>query len=160
MKIILVPIRQILVGFWLMVARQSFPPPETPSQGIGMVFQEQSLIGNLSVMENLFLGREQEFRSFGLIDFKKMADASQAQLAKVGLDIDPTIETSKLSFSQRQLIELAKVLTLEERIDGDLVILLDEPTSVLSEEEVGLLFELVNIIKGTCCIYLCLSPSG
>ena len=122
-------------------------PRDAMSQGIGMVFQEQSLIGNLSVMENLFLGREQEFRRFGLIDFKKMADASRAQLAKVGLDIDPTIETSKLSFSQRQLIELAKVLTLEERISGDLVILLDEPTSVLSEDEVGLLFEIVNKLK-------------
>ena len=98
-------------------------------------------------MENLFLGREQEFKKYGLIDFKAMAEASTAQLAKVGLDIDPTIETSKLSFSQRQLIELAKVLTLEERISGDLVILLDEPTSVLSEDEVGLLFELVNKLK-------------
>lgn len=122
-------------------------PRDAMSQGIGMVFQEQSLIGNLSVMENLFLGREQEFRTYGLIDFKKMAEASRAQLAKVGLDIDPTIETSKLSFSQRQLIELAKVLTLEERISGDLVILLDEPTSVLSEDEVKLLFALVNKLK-------------
>ena len=122
-------------------------PRDAMSQGIGMVFQEQSLIGNLSVMENLFLGREQEFRKYGLIDFKKMAEASRAQLAKVGLDIDPTIETSTLSFAQRQLIELAKVLTLEERIEGDLVILLDEPTSVLSEEEVKLLFDLVNKLK-------------
>lgn len=122
-------------------------PRDAMSQGIGMVFQEQSLIGNLSIMENLFLGREQEFKKYGLIDFKAMAEASTAQLAKVGLDIDPTIETSKLSFSQRQLIELAKVLTLEERISGDLVILLDEPTSVLSEDEVGLLFELVNKLK-------------
>ena len=122
-------------------------PRDAMSKGIGMVFQEQSLIGNLSVMENLFLGREQEFRSFGFIDFNKMAEASRAQLAKVGLDIDPTIETAKLSFSQRQLIELAKVLTLEERISGDLVILLDEPTSVLSEDEVNLLFDLVNKLK-------------
>lgn len=122
-------------------------PRDAMSQGIGMVFQEQSLIGNLSVMENLFLGREQEFRKFGLIDFDKMADASRAQLAKVGLDIDPRVETSSLSFSQRQLIELAKVLSLEERISGDLVILLDEPTSVLSEEEVGLLFELVHKLR-------------
>lgn len=122
-------------------------PSDAMSKGIGMVFQEQSLIGNLSIMENLFLGREHEFRKFGLIDFNKMAEASKAQLSKVGLDIDPTIETSKLSFSQRQLIELAKVLTLEERIDGDLVILLDEPTSVLSENEVALLFDLVNQLK-------------
>ena len=52
------------------------------------------------------------------------------QLAKVKLDIDPKTVTSKLSFAQRQLVELAKVLTLEERVDGDLVDPLDEPTSV------------------------------
>jgi ribose transport system ATP-binding protein len=60
------------------------------------------------------------------------------------LDIDPATVTSTLSFSQRQLVELAKVLTLEERVKGDLVILLDEPTSVLAEEEVKLLFKLVR----------------
>ena len=64
-------------------------PRDAMSQGIGMVFQEQSLIGNLSIMENLFLGREQEFKKYGLIDFKAMAEASTAQLAKVGLDIEP-----------------------------------------------------------------------
>ena len=122
-------------------------PRDAMSKGIGMVFQEQSLIGNLSIMENLFLGREREFQKCGLIDFKKMAEASRYQLAKVGLDIDPYMETARLSFSQRQLIELAKVLALEERSSGDLVILLDEPTSVLSEDEVTLLFELVNNLR-------------
>ncbi len=53
------------------------------------------------------------------------------QLAKVKLDIDPKTITSELSFTQRQLVELAKVLTLEERSSGHLIILLDEPTSVL-----------------------------
>ena len=48
----------------------------------------------------------------------------------------PSRKTSSLSFAQRQLVELAKVLTIEERVQGDLVILLDEPTSVLSKEEV------------------------
>ncbi len=122
-------------------------PRDAMQNGIGMVFQEQSLIGNLSIMENLFLGREAEFRSFGMIDFKKMAHAAKHQLEKVGLDIDPKVETSTLSFSQRQLIELAKVLTLEERTDKNLVILLDEPTSVLSEDEVELLFSLVNKLR-------------
>lgn len=122
-------------------------PRDAMQNGIGMVFQEQSLIGNLSIMENLFLGREDEFRKFGLIDFKKMARAAQHQLDKVGLTVDPHTETSQLSFSQRQLVELAKVLTLEERTDKDLVILLDEPTSVLSEDEVDLLFALVNKLR-------------
>ncbi|SNT20977.1 ribose transport system ATP-binding protein [Antarctobacter heliothermus] len=95
-------------------------------------------------MENIFLGFEKQFVRWGVIDWKAMAEAAKRQLAKVKLDIDPAMVTSKLSFAQRQLVELAKVLTLEERIDGDLVILLDEPTSVLAREEVELLFQLMR----------------
>jgi ribose transport system ATP-binding protein len=119
-------------------------PREALAAGIGMVFQEQSLIPNLKVMENIFLGNEEQFSKAGLINWKAMAAAAKKQLAKVKLDIDPGILTSKLSFVQRQLVELAKVLTLEERVAGDLVILLDEPTSVLSKDEVKLLFSIVR----------------
>lgn len=119
-------------------------PRQAMEKGIGMVFQEQSLITNLTVMENIFLGYEQQFVKFGVINWNAMAQAAREQLAKVKLDINPHMITSKLSFAQRQLVELAKVLTLEERVDGDLVILLDEPTSVLAEEEVALLFKLVR----------------
>lgn len=119
-------------------------PRQAMDHGIGMVFQEQSLITNLTVMENIFLGYERQFVKMGVIDWKAMASAARAQLAKVRLDIDPAMITDKLSFAQRQLVELAKVLTLEERVDGDLVILLDEPTSVLAKEEVDLLFGLVR----------------
>jgi ribose transport system ATP-binding protein len=119
-------------------------PRQAMEKGIGMVFQEQSLIPNLTVMENVFLGYEAQFVRFGVIDWKAMAAAARKQLAKVRLDIDPGLTTARLSFAQRQLVELAKVLTLEERVQGDLVILLDEPTSVLSKEEVQLLFRLVR----------------
>ena len=119
-------------------------PRQAMDVGIGMVFQEQSLISNLSVMENIFLGNEKQFTRGGLFDWARMAEAARRQLAKVRLDVDPRAPTSSLSFAQRQLVELAKVLTLEERVDGDLVILLDEPTSVLSEDEVKLLFKLVR----------------
>jgi ribose transport system ATP-binding protein len=119
-------------------------PRAAMEKGIGMVFQEQSLIANLTVMENIFLGYEQQFVSFGVINWKAMAAAARKQLAKVQLDIDPSAVTASLSFAQRQLVELAKVLTLEERVDGDLVILLDEPTSVLAEEEVKMLFRIVR----------------
>lgn len=119
-------------------------PRQAMEHGIGMVFQEQSLITNLTVMENIFLGYEHQFVRFGVIDWKAMAAAARAQLAKVKLEIDPSTITARLSFAQRQLVELAKVLTLEERIDGDLVILLDEPTSVLAKEEVELLFRIVR----------------
>jgi len=115
--------------------------------GIGMVFQEQSLLPNLSVMENIFLGFETQFSRFGVIDWKKMAAAARRQLDKVHLDIDPKVITARLSFAQRQMVELAKVLTLEERVDGQLVILLDEPTSVLSMDETQLLFKLIRELR-------------
>ena len=119
-------------------------PRQAMRKGIGMVFQEQSLIPNLTVMENIFLANEAQFVRFGIINWKAMADAARKQLAKVKLDIDPSVVTSDLSFAQRQLVELAKVLTLEERVEGDLVILLDEPTSVLAEDEVKMLFRIVR----------------
>ena len=122
-------------------------PREAMIAGIGMVFQEQSLLPNLSVMENIFLGFETQFSRFGVIDWKKMAAAARRQLDKVHLDIEPKTITSRLSFAQRQMVELAKVLTLEERVDGQLVILLDEPTSVLSKDETQLLFKLIRELR-------------
>ncbi|MGN6536525.1 MAG: sugar ABC transporter ATP-binding protein [Mesorhizobium sp.] len=122
-------------------------PREAMDRGVGMVFQEQSLIPNLTVMENVFLGYEKQFVRFGKIDWKRMAEATRHQLEKVKLTIDPATITSKLSFAQRQLVELAKVLTLEERVDGNLVILLDEPTSVLAKEEIELLFTLMRDLR-------------
>lgn len=122
-------------------------PREAMEKGIGMVFQEQSLIPNLTVMENIFLGFEDQFIKYGIINWKKMAAAATYQLKKVRLDINPSTVTSELSFAQRQLVELAKVLTLEQRVAGNLIILLDEPTSVLAREEVELLFDLVRELR-------------
>ena len=122
-------------------------PRQATDLGIGMVFQEQSLIGNLTVMENIFIGHERAFVRAGVINWRAMAAAARQQLAKVKLDIDPAARTETLSFAQRQLVELAKVLTLEERVKGDLVILLDEPTSVLSRSEVEMLFSLVRDLR-------------
>jgi len=122
-------------------------PRDAMNMGIGMVYQEQSLIPNLKVMENIFLGFEKQFLRFGAVDWGKMSAAATRQLKKVKLDIDPATITSKLSFAQRQLVELAKVLTLEERVKGKLIILLDEPTSVLSKEEIDLLFTIIKDLR-------------
>ncbi len=122
-------------------------PREAAASGIGMVFQEQSLLPNLSVAENLFLGHEASFTRFGFLDWRKMRQAARALLARVQLDVDPATRTSDLSFAARQMVELAKALALEDRSQRDLVILLDEPTSVLERADIDILFSRVRALK-------------
>ena len=116
-------------------------------QGIGMVFQEQSLLTNLSVGENVYLGNEAQFTRLRLVDWKALYAAAARQLAKVEVDVDPRAHTADLDFATRQMVELAKTLTLEEQAAGHLVILLDEPTSVLERAEIEILFARVRALK-------------
>src|SRR5246127_1609158 len=122
-------------------------PRDANLNGIGIVFQEQSLLLNLSVGENIYLGQEAEFTRLGLIDRRRLNAAARRQLDKVEVDIDPRTRTSELSFAARQMVELAKALALEERTERHLVILLDEPTSVLEQREIDILFERVRALR-------------
>lgn len=115
--------------------------------GIGMVFQEQSLLLNMSVAENIYLGQEHQFTRLGIVNWKAMREAARRQLGKIGVDIDVTTRTSELSFAARQMVELAKALTLEESVSRPLVILLDEPTSVLTASDIDVLFERIRSLK-------------
>jgi ribose transport system ATP-binding protein len=122
-------------------------PREANLNGIGIVFQEQSLLPNLTVAENIYLGQEKEFARLGVIDKFKLNVAARRQLEKVQIDIDPRRRTSDLSFAARQMVELAKALALEERTERHLVILLDEPTSVLEQREIDILFSRIRALK-------------
>jgi ribose transport system ATP-binding protein len=117
------------------------------SKGVGMVFQEQSLLTNLTVGENIYLGNEKQFTRFGIVDWKRLYAAAARQLAKVQVDVDPRTRAEDLDFASRQMVELAKALTLEEHAGGHLVILLDEPTSVLERAEIDVLFSRVRALK-------------
>jgi ribose transport system ATP-binding protein len=117
-------------------------------KGIGMVFQEQSILPNLSVGENIYLGNESRFSRLGLIDWSRLYDAAKQQLAKVEVDIDPRMRAADLDFATRQMVELAKALTLEDMAPGHhLVVLLDEPTSVLDRSDIAILFRRVRALK-------------
>jgi ribose transport system ATP-binding protein len=122
-------------------------PRQAFDTGIAMVFQEQSILPSLTAAENIFLGREEEFLRMGLISKARMNEAAAVELKKVHLDIHPGTLCSKLTFADRQMVEIAKALSLDSRIDGDITILLDEPTSVLERKEVDLLFEIIADLK-------------
>jgi ribose transport system ATP-binding protein len=112
-----------------------------------MVFQEQSLLTNLTVGENIYLGNEAQFSHYGIVDWRRLYAAAARQLVKVQVGVDPRIRADELDFAARQMVELAKALTLEERAGGHLVILLDEPTSVLERAEIEILFAKVRALK-------------
>jgi ribose transport system ATP-binding protein len=122
-------------------------PRDANLHGIGIVFQEQSLLANLTVAENIYLGQEKEFSRWGVILWPALRAAAKRQLEKVQLNVDPATRTAHLSFAERQMVELAKALALEERTERHLVILLDEPTSVLEQREIDILFERVRALR-------------
>ena len=122
-------------------------PRDAARAGIALVFQEQSIIPTMNVAENIFLGREGEFTVGGFLDKRKMNAAARRELAKVQLDVDPRTMCRDLSFAGRQMVELAKALSLDERNDGHLVVMLDEPTSVLETREIEILFRLINELR-------------
>ncbi|MCP4402098.1 MAG: sugar ABC transporter ATP-binding protein [bacterium] len=122
-------------------------PIQANQRGIGMVFQEQSLIKNLTVGQNIFLGREQHYKKWGFTDWQTMNRDAKAALAAIGIEqIAPEKKIMDLTFSARQMVEIAKVFNMVGGKSGaGSVILLDEPTSVLNEAEIQQLF--AEIVK-------------
>jgi ribose transport system ATP-binding protein len=115
--------------------------------GIGMVFQEQSLLPNLSVAENIMLGYEDEALRYGLYNWGKLNELATAKLAKLDSKIPATAQVASLSFADRQVVEIAKVLTIAERSHHEPIILLDEPTSVLGTEDVDIVLTMVRRLR-------------
>lgn len=120
---------------------------DAADKGIGMVFQEQSLVPNLTAAENIVLGAEGPGVRRGLYRWDTMRRLAQVQLDKIGSHIDPLARTDSLSFADRQMVEIAKVLRIEERSQHPPVIILDEPTSVLESKEIETLFTQVRRLR-------------
>lgn len=117
--------------------------------GVAMVHQELNQVSMRSVAENIMLGR---FPSkYGLVDSKKMNQETQDLFDRLGLDFDPKKIIGKYSVAERQLIEIAKAVSYNAKI-----LVLDEPTSSLTENEVDKLFEIINRLRneGVGIIYI------
>ena len=125
-------------------------PREAQERGIAIIHQELNLIPYLSVAENIFLGREFVNR-LGWIDYRRMFSESQKLLGKLQLDIDPKKAISELRVGQQQVVEIAKALSLNARI-----IIMDEPTSAISEQEIDVLFSIIESLKadGVAIVYI------
>ncbi len=116
-------------------------PTEAARQGIATVFQEQGLIPTLPVFENIFLGREGRFVVAGALRQRLMIAQARAVLDELEVDVSPVALTGSLSFGQRQLVEIAKAFALSRIYPVEPIILLDEPTSALSDHETSKLFD-------------------
>jgi ABC-type sugar transport system ATPase subunit len=125
-------------------------PIEARALGIGKVHQELQLAPELSVGENIFLGREPR-NSFGFLDYKKMYLESDRLIQSFGLSLQPKNKVKSLRVGEQQFIEIVKVTSLDCRI-----VILDEPTSALSKAEARKLFDVVARMKerGVSVIYI------
>jgi ribose transport system ATP-binding protein len=120
---------------------------EAMQYNIGMVYQDQALLTNLTVMENLFLGYKHLFTKRKLVNYKKMKETGQRILEMMRLNCSLKDEVSSLPLSTRELIEIGRLLWLSEESGRPPVIILDEPTTVLDSSEVEQLFEIVRSIS-------------
>ena len=116
-------------------------PRDAIALGIGIIHQELSLFPNLSIAENMFAGRELR-RWGGLVDLKAQRRRTVQALARLGQDLDPDVLVGNLPIGQQQLVEIAKVLLEDVR-----VLIMDEPTSALSNHEVDVLFSVMADLR-------------
>ena len=126
---------------------------ETPMQakmaGIGVIHQELNYVASVSIAENIFIGNIP--RKHGLVDYKSMYAQAERIMAEVGLNLDPRQPIGACTVAQKQLIELAKVISNDIK-----VLIMDEPTSALNDVETEHLFQFIHktVAKGVSIVYI------
>ena len=125
-------------------------PREAQEAGVSIIHQELNLVPELSIAENIFIGRE-PIGKFGLLDYKRMNGGAAELLDELELDVDPRTPVGRLKVGAQQVVEIAKALSFKSR-----VIIMDEPTSAISGHEVEILFRQIRRLKknGVGLIYI------
>lgn len=125
-------------------------PKEAEEAGIAIIHQELNLVPYLSIAENIFLGREIT-NALGMLDKRQMKEKTKQLLARLNLSVDPDIKIAELKVGQQQLVEIARAL-----YSNASVIIMDEPTSAISDKEVDNLFSIINQLRseGKTIVYI------
>ncbi len=126
-------------------------PKQALNSGIAMIHQELSPVLNMTIAENIFLGKEFLKGKSRYIDYKKMNEKAAELLESIGVNLKPTLLMKELSVSQMQMIEIAKALSFNSEI-----IIMDEPTATITDREVTHLFDVIRKLKeeGRCIVYI------
>ena len=126
-------------------------PGKARLAGVSIIHQEFNQFSNLSVAENIFLDRKEYRNSLGFVNWKKMRDDAKKVLGDLGASFDVEMPERLLSVREQQLVEIAKAVSSNCR-----VLIMDEPTAALPENEVGKLFEVIRVLKekGVAVIYI------
>ena len=123
---------------------------EMQEMGVSMIFQEFNQVNSMSVMENIYLGREPRTKT-GCVDYKKMYSDSKKLLAELGVDLDPKTIVWDLTVAKHQLVEIVKAISWNAEI-----IIMDEPTSALSQTEIDYLLNMIRTLrdKGKAIVFI------
>ena len=125
-------------------------PQEAEKAGIVFIYQELNVLFDLTVEENLFMGKEITKR-FGICDKKAMREKAQEVMERMGVNIPVTALMSDLSVGQQQMVEICKALMVDAK-----VLIMDEPTAALTQSETKVLFEVIKSLreKGVSIVYI------
>ncbi|WP_034262729.1 sugar ABC transporter ATP-binding protein [Actinospica robiniae] len=116
-------------------------PADARDAGVAVIYQEPTLFPDLSVAENIFMGRQPK-RSFGRVDHRAVYKAAASLFVRLGVDMDPDRPARGLSIADQQLVEIAKALSFDAG-----VLIMDEPTAALTGSEVARLFAVVRTLR-------------
>lgn len=143
MKVLLGIYKQDSGTIWFNGQERNFRgPSDALHNSLAMIHQELSGVRELTVAQNVFLGKEPTYKGTGLINYRKMYDDTKKLMKELQLNIDPSSRMGDLSVSRQQLCEIAKAVSY----NADLIVM-DEPTSAITETEVDLLFKIIRDLK-------------